>query len=96
MNDINEIKRAVQRGAFSHDELSSLISFTRRCFYICPAPYKFVLSEAILQAGKKVGGKVDAEVVSEVDAKVGTKVGATVGDAVVDIVIAAVFTEIGT
>ena len=29
MNDINEIKRAVQRGAFSHDELSSLISFTR-------------------------------------------------------------------
>ena len=29
MNNINEIKRAVQRGAFSHDELSSLISFTR-------------------------------------------------------------------
>lgn len=28
---INDIKQAVQRGAFSHDELSSLISFTRGC-----------------------------------------------------------------
>lgn len=29
--NINEIKLAVQKGAFSHDELSSLISFTRSC-----------------------------------------------------------------
>jgi hypothetical protein len=29
MNNINDIKRAIQRGAFSHDELGSLISFTR-------------------------------------------------------------------
>ena len=29
MNNINEIKSAIQRGAFSHDELSSLIAFTR-------------------------------------------------------------------
>lgn len=28
---INDIKLAIQKGAFSHDELSSLISFTRSC-----------------------------------------------------------------
>ena len=29
MNNINDIKRAIQRGAFTHDELASLIVFTR-------------------------------------------------------------------
>jgi len=29
MNNINDIKLAVQRGAFTHDELASLIVFTR-------------------------------------------------------------------